>query len=68
MEVSASALSSFAMAMAVLFEGLCELEAMKAANRERADKGHANAYDESAFWNLNNSITERFRERISYCL
>ena len=65
-ELSAGALQQFGTAMLQLFEGLCELEAMKIANSERFGKGEAIAYTEEAFMGLQQGTIGRVRESLEW--
>ncbi len=65
-EVSAGALQQFAVAMLTIFEGYAELAAMQAENSERARKGEAQAFPESAFWQCQQSTIERTRNAMEW--
>lgn len=67
-QASASALSAFGSAMCVLLEAAIELEAMKVANNEREQDGKALAYDDSAFFTLQQNMIGRFRSCIEGCI
>jgi hypothetical protein len=51
-------------AEALLFEGKCQLEGMKASNRERVSQGKAEAYSEDAF----NALADRTLSNVRHHL
>lgn len=53
-------------AEALLFQGKCELEAMKAANETRRSDGSAAAYGEDAFHALADRTTQNVRHYLGF--
>lgn len=65
-DVSAGALQSFATAMLIIFEGHAEIEAMKVANEERRRHDKALAYNDAAFFQVQNGVIERTRQQLEW--